>query len=517
MTERAKKLAFSWTGTALVAAILAALNVVCHFAYGRLDFSAGRIYSISLGTTAILNQVKDDLVVKVYYSPHLPPPYGPNGAYLKDLLGEYKSASHGHMRLEFVDPDKNDAIKRQAEEAGVTPVQINVLSQDQFEVKEIFMGVVFLYQGKTAVIPIVQDVSNLEYDLSQRINKLTQTRMKTVGIVAGHGEKNPADPDMAKIFEPLRDEMNIESLSLDKPVDPKFDALWILGPRQPYKPAEIDRLKAWVDSGRTLGILLDRSNIDLRSFQSAPISTGLDALLLQWGARVRRGFIADAQAEKIQMQAQIGMFLLPIIRSYPFIPAVNTINPDSPITRGLNILTFPFVHPVIYKAPEGSDLHYTSLADSSDSSWYESTNLISPNQQISTLQNNAKGPFSLAGVITGNFSKAAPSQAPAASGHVAIVGTSYQLDPELADKASNRAFFANLLDWSLQNRNLLSIRAKSVSYRPLRTFSTPAREALKYFLIFFPTILLIFAGAFIYRRQSIRLKFLPLAYADLES
>ncbi|HVA67470.1 MAG TPA: GldG family protein [Elusimicrobiota bacterium] len=520
--NRTRKLAFSWTGTALVLAILAAVNVAAHFVYGRLDFSAGRIYTLSSGTKNILDQLKDDMVVKVYYSPHLPAPYGPNGFYIHDLLEEYRSASHGRMKLEFIDPDSSEKAKQEAEDAGVEPVQINVLSKDQFSVKQIFMGAVFLYQGKAAVIPVFQDMSNLEYDLSQRINKLTQAKTKTLGFVTGHGEKSPTDPAVAPIFQSVSDEATLRTVSLDKPIDPKFDALWILGPRDAYKPAEIERLKAWVNSGRPLGIMIDRSNVNIQSFQASPISTGLSALLATWGANVSQNFVADQQAEKIQLQARMGMFILPVIRDYPFIPVVNHIDDKSPITRGIEVLTFPFVHAVVFKSPEGSGLAYESLADSTPNSWLEPGYFINPDLNAAQLPKGHAGPFSLAGLITGDFSKAAPSSAQAvagepnraAPGQVLVVGTSYQLDSQLSDKASNQAFILNLLDWSMQNKNLLSIRAKAVSYRPLRAFPTAERELLKYFLVFFPTLLLIVIAFFVYRRQKLVRRFLPLAYGE---
>lgn len=519
--NRTKKLAFSWTGTALVLAILAAVNVAAHFVYGRLDFSAGRIYTLSPGTKNILGQLKDDMVVKVYYSPQLPAPYGPNGFYIHDLLEEYRSASHGYMKLEFIDPDSSSKAKQEAEDAGIEPVQINVLSKDQFSVKQIFMGAVFLYQGKTAVIPIFQDMSNLEYDISQRINKLTQTKTKTLGFVTGHGEKSPADQDTAQLFQSIADEASLQTVSLDKPIDPKFDALWILGARETYKPQEIKRIEAWVDSGRPLGILIDRSNVSVQSFQSSPISTGLSALLARWGANVSPEFVADEQNEKIQLAARMGPFVLPIIRDYPFIPVVNHLDAKSPITRGIDALTFPFVHAVVFKSPEGSGLAYESLADSTPHSWLEQGYFINP-QLSSNLSTAHPGPFSLAGLITGDFYKATPSSVQAvagvpniqAPGKVVVVGTSYQLDPQLSGKASDDAFILNLLDWSMQNKNLLSIRAKTVSYRPLRAFPTAERELLKYLLVFFPTLLLIVIALFVYRRQKLVRRYLPLAYGE---
>src|SRR2546426_663844 len=125
-TPRLRAALFSSTGVLLALAILASLNVLFHFFYARLDFSAGGSYSISSGTRTILSRTKDTLVIRAYFTPHLPPPYGLNEQYLRDLLGEYRSAGHGRVRVEFIDPDSGAARRREALQAGVVPVQINI-------------------------------------------------------------------------------------------------------------------------------------------------------------------------------------------------------------------------------------------------------------------------------------------------------------------------------------------------------------------------------------------------------
>ncbi|MBI4375682.1 MAG: GldG family protein [Elusimicrobia bacterium] len=521
MNRKIRGLAFSVTGAALLLAALAATNVLSQFFYARFDFSSGKVYSISDGTRAVLDQIKDTLLVKVYYTPRLPPPYGLQEQYLKDLLGEYKSSGRGRLKLEFINPDTPER-QREAQSAGIAPVQINVMARDKFEVKEAYMGAVFLYKGRTETLPVLENTAGLEYDLTRRIKKLTVPQMKTLGLVGGHGEKTGSDPGLQHLFQGLSEQMNIETVSLDKPLPAKLDALWLLGPTQPLKSGEIERLKAWVNAGRPLGLLLNRRAVNLQAFYAMPQESGLSALLQKWGLDLREGFVVDAQSERIQMETQYGMFVAMRIQEYPFLPVATQINREHPATRRIDAVTLPFVHPLKAAAVPASPVKFTSLVESSRASWHHTGNSIQPGQPLEKLESADKGPFSLAGVLEGDFYKLAPSTVAAteagadkaAAGRVVVVGTAYQLHQNLANKASNIAFLMNLIEWSLQDESLLSIRAKGFSFRPLRRLSDFQRSAAKYGLIFFlPALLLLSGSAFYYRQRSLRAR-LPGLYAD---
>jgi gliding-associated putative ABC transporter substrate-binding component GldG len=518
--SRRKTLLFSGTGAVLVLLILATINVLSHFLFVRRDFSSGKVYSISPGTRDILSRITDKLVIKVYFTAHLPSPYGLHAQYLKDLLGEYKSVGRGGMSIEFINPEGNERLRREALETGLLPVQINVMGRDKFEVKEALMGAVFLYQGRTETLPVLQNTAELEYDITRRIKKLVFPEMKTVGFLTGHGERGPADGALQPLFELMREQMNVEAVTLDKPLPAKIDSLWILGPNQKFKTEELERLKAWANSGRSLGLLLSRRAVDLQSFYSTPIETGLESLLKAWGVELREGLVADAQSEKIQLETQYGQFVAMRIQEYPFIPVSTNLNASHPATRKLKTATFPFAHPISFSTgPAG--LKFTSLADSSRYSWYQTTHFLAPNQPAEKLETQQKGPFSLAGIVEGDFFKVAASTAAAregssnnAPGRLILVGTSYQFHPSMANKAANVAFIMNLLEWSFQDEALLSIRAKGLSYRPLRRLPDAQRLLIKHLLVWSLPIGLLLLGFASYRRQATRRKLLAALYAE---
>lgn len=527
MTQRQRAAVFSGTGAVLVLGILAALNAVSQFVFTRLDLSAGRAYSVSSGTKAVLAGLKDNLVVKVYYTKGLPPPYGLNERYLRDLLAEYKRAGRGRVQVEFLDPEGNENAKREAAGSGVSPVRMSVMARDKFELKEAYMGLALLYESRIETIPMVQNPDDFEYEITRRVKKLSSPKTRTVGFVAGHGERGPADKELREIYRVVEEQMDALNVTLDKPLPAKIDALWIVGPTSPYKPAEIERLKAWVNSGRSLGLLLDRRSVELRTFTTAKQDTALEALLSAWGGQVRDGMVIDAQAERIQLQSQQGIFMMMNVIEYPFIPVATRFNAKHPATRGLDAVSLPFVHPISFK--EGGTLRYSSLLDSTPQSWFYTGATASPYEPLKGVESMEKGPFSLAGVLEGDFYKVTPTTATAAEGdapglaapgRVILVGTARVIHPGLSIKPGNVAMLLNMLEWSLQDEALLSIRSKGLSYRYLAPLPDAGRLAVKYGLILLPPFGLLGIGFWVYRRQRARLAAIASSYsssaADME-
>jgi ABC-type uncharacterized transport system involved in gliding motility auxiliary subunit len=506
-----RALVFSWTGAAAVLAALAAADALSSQVFVRLDLSANRAYSLSRGTKDLLRGLQDTLTIKVYYTPGLPPPYGPGRRYLKDLLAEYRRLGRGRVQAELLDPS-GEKLRREALEAGVAPLQLSVASQQRFEVKESFMGAVFLHRGRSEVIPVLGGLAELEYDITRRIKKLAAPRTGTVGFVTGHGEAAPGGPAAGRLFAMVAEEMTAVPVTLDGPVPPEVEALWVWGPTSAFKPAELERLKAWLASGRTLGLLLSRRAVDLRSLRARPVETGLEKLLAGWGLELEDGFVVDAQCEKIQMEVPYGPLRSIMVLDYPFFPIATSLERRHPALRGLDAVSFPFVSPIRAKA--AGALKYTSLADSSPASWLRPQPPADPTTPIEELVTQSAGPFSLAGILEGDFSAAASTAPLPRPGRLVVVGTAEQAKPQFADKEAASAFLMNLLEWSLQDETLLSIRSKAAAYRPLRPLPLAAVLAAKAALILLPPLALAAAAAAYWLRRRARRRELAKDFDD---
>ena len=503
LKAKVRQLLFSGLGTLLLIGSLAAVNGISYYVYSRMDFSAGHIFSISKGTRHILSKLTDNLIVKVYFTPNLPPPYGLNENYLRDLLGEYKSAAHGHVTIEFLDPNMSQKRKDDAQALGISPVQVNVMAKDKFEVTTAYMGIALLYKGRSQVIPFLQNTSDLEYQITSRIKKLADPVLPTVGFVIGHGERNPGNPSDANIFAPLREDLNLKTVNLSSAIPADVSALWILGPTQKFKDPDIQALRTWLFSGHSLGILFNRRSVNFQAFYSAPISLGLTPLLKDWGLDIPNGFVVDAQSENVEFQQNIGQYVATRIQQYPYIPVATHFSQSNPAVEHLQGVTLPFVHPIFASTSTASGLKYKSLADSSPNSWLKNSYSIQIAQSSDNLAKDKRGPFSLAGLVSGKFPapEGAPSLTPHKEARAIVVATAYVLDSHFANRQTSAVFLENLFEWSCEDSDLLSIRGKGMTYRPLRPLSDKMRLFVKYGMILFLPFILLAYGGLRYRRQ----------------
>ena len=187
MNPKTRLRLLSAAGAVLVAAILAAVNVLSRYAYVRLDLSEGKIYSLSPASRQLLQRLEDPVYITAYFSPALPPQYAAGRDYLENLLKEYATYSNGKLRYEFFAGSDPEKFREAAIRENIYPVRFNILEKERYEVREAFLGLVIKYQDKKETLPFLQDPTGLEYDLTGRIKKMMRPAKKVLGIVSSNG------------------------------------------------------------------------------------------------------------------------------------------------------------------------------------------------------------------------------------------------------------------------------------------------------------------------------------------
>ena len=93
--------------TVLASAIvgsLVLLNVLAVAVFGRFNLTSDGRYTLSEASKHTMEELEDPVTVTAYFTKDLPAPYSCNARYVKDLLAEYRAASDGKLRFEFIDP-----------------------------------------------------------------------------------------------------------------------------------------------------------------------------------------------------------------------------------------------------------------------------------------------------------------------------------------------------------------------------------------------------------------------------
>ena len=119
------------------------------------------------------------------------------------------------------------------------------------------------YGGAKEVIPFIQDVSDLEYQLTSLIKKLTNPNKQTVGFLAGHGEHS-INYDLRYLNQELSKLYNVVEITPDeetKAITQPFSTLVIVGPTEAYDGETLASIESALTNGKNVLFMLRSSKI----------------------------------------------------------------------------------------------------------------------------------------------------------------------------------------------------------------------------------------------------------------
>ncbi|MEM8609339.1 MAG: Gldg family protein [Myxococcota bacterium] len=465
----------------IVGGILVLLNVLAaYFPSPRIDLTSNRLFSLADGSTRLASSLDDRLEVTAYFTENLPPPFNATERQVRDLLSEYVAASNGDVLVQFVNPDTPEK-QQAAREDGVQPVAHQKIEEDQVAVVEGYRGIVLNYLDGKKSIPVIQDTTGLEYTITSAIKELAGDR-KPVGIVAGHGS-----PTLEAGLSSLASVLglyDLEPVDASQEIDPKFAAVLVVGPKEPFSTDELRRLDQYVMRGGSLGVFGGSLNIQIQGAAptAQPVESEIDRLLSTWGVELQSDLVLDAQCSRAPMRGPLG---LQVLVPYPPIPVLQ-LTPEQrehPVMFRLAAPMLPFTAPIkVGDAPDGVTL--TTLGNSSDDSWAMGGPSISlePRDPREWNMTSDLGPFALMVAVEGTLPSAyntamsaEPSDVqspPASEGDVRVLvsGTSAFLEdtfmpPSQGGAVQMNAALAlalNAIDWLAADSDLIAIRAKTV-------------------------------------------------------
>jgi gliding-associated putative ABC transporter substrate-binding component GldG len=466
----------------------------------RIDLTSSGQYSLSEATKRVVGRLDDRVKVEVYFTKELPAPYNRHAAYLRDLLEEYTVYAKGNLAFEFIDPGADDAKKREMMMKGVIPVQIQEVRDDQIGIKQAFMGVVITYGTKKSAIPVVRETENLEYELTSIIKKLTATDVKTVAFSAGHGEPQLTEK-MQRAHAELQKNYTVvtHDFKTAKEIPQNVSSLVIAGPTEKWSDEALFYLDQFIMRGGTVAFLLNDVKVDLRQLTNAQdLDHGLYDILASYGVTPERNLIVDPQCSRINVETQQGGFRIRNVVSFPYFPSITDLNRNHILTREIGSLTLPFASSLSI-APDKANLAFAILARTSEKSWQEkSTYTINPLERKVRPQNAAAGPFNVAVAVSGKFTSFFADKAEKAKENgldyikdpasvlkespetrILVVGNGSMPQDEFGDQGA-AVFFVNAIDWLAQDSDMVKIRNRGLSDKPIPELSAAKRQFVRY-------------------------------------
>jgi ABC-type uncharacterized transport system involved in gliding motility auxiliary subunit len=181
-----RRFLFSVVGVLAVLAAVVGINLFAdtRLARVRADLTAQRLYTLSDGTLQILQNLRDPITLRLFYSRRLGtaiPVYGAYADRVREMLAEYVAASNGRIRLEVFDPEPFSETEDRAVAFGLQGVPVDQSGE------QIYFGLAgsnLLDDERT--IPFFQPERErfLEYDLTRIVFELSNPRRPIVGLLS---------------------------------------------------------------------------------------------------------------------------------------------------------------------------------------------------------------------------------------------------------------------------------------------------------------------------------------------
>ncbi|HEX9828663.1 MAG TPA: Gldg family protein [Bacteroidota bacterium] len=491
----------------LVAGILVLVNFISVRIFTRVDLTAQGVYTLADASKNLVGSLDDRVTVKAYFTEDLPAPYNNNRRAVLDILNEYKAYASGNLQYDFIDP-AGETGEQEAQQQGVAPVQVQVVEDDKFEVKRGYLGLVMLYEDRKEVLPVVQNLSSLEYDISSALKRLTSRTKKKIGYTQGHDE--PALQVMTRAQQTVGEqyELVVVDLSAGEPVPADLAALLVISPAKKFTGNALYSIDQYIMGGGKAAFYLNRVNASLNERFAQPVELGLDSLLAQYGVRVNPDLIRDAQCANISVQQQQGPFVVRSQVPFPYLPMASNFSPDNAIVKDLQSLILPFVSSIDTTPAAALGLKIEVLIKSSARAGRQSGFImLDPFQQL-TPEDLPEDGIPMAVLIEGAFksyftgSDLQPELTTSPETRIIVVGDGDFMKDEYLGGAGNITLFANVVDYLADDTGLITIRSKNVSMPPLEEVSDGTKKLLKYGNLLAPPLLIVGYGLFRWRRRA---------------
>lgn len=488
----------------IVAAIVlvALANVVSRNIFFRLDLTENQIYSLSSSSKGVIDDIDDLLTAKVYFSENLPGQYGNTRRYLQDILEEYAAFSGGNFRFEFYQPDNDEELALEAQKSGIQPVQLQVIENDKLEVKRVYMGMVLLYGDKRESLPVIQTTTGLEYEITTKVKKLVDTDRPVVGLAASSGQ----NPPLEQISAQLREAYEVREVILGAPVPDDVGLLLLSGLEDSLSAPAMASLQGFINRGGNLFITQSRIKGDLQGQMGQPINSNVFDVLQQYGVAVANNLVMDKKSGTITVSQQRGFLRFNSQVEYPFFPLIQEF-PDQDIVRGLERVHLLFSSEITYDTADTQSSIEPILVTSDNSSTQTGYVNLNP------IQNQSFESLNEPGKVVGVYATAESDSLPGVVSQLVLVSSSdFFLDSGGGQIPENGIFVMNAVDVLIGDKDLVALRSREITARPLLPVEEGVKTTYKTINILLPALLVILFGLIQWRLEAARTKRLEELY-----
>ncbi|HEX4998697.1 MAG TPA: DUF4350 domain-containing protein [Terriglobia bacterium] len=425
------------SGVSVVAlvGILGLLNYLGREHSKQVDLTEEKLYSLSDQSEQVVDQVKQDVVIKGFFQNGEDPR-------MRDILNLY-TGRNKQIQAEFVDPEKHPEVAKQYDISSYGTLVLEMAGNKER----------------------IQKDRVVEEDITNALTKLIKGGKKTVYFIDGHGERGITDTGKegySVASERLRAESyDVKPLSLAREGKIPADATVVVmaGPASEPFPAEVDALNEYLKGGGSVLILVD-----------PPDSASLKELARSWSIDVGDNMVIDRS-----LVSQLS-------GTNPVWALVQEYGPHKITEQFRNGYTlFPMARSVTPAKPAGEGITVETILSTSPDSWGETDiKSILPGKTVGMDKDkDVAGPVSLGVVAT-------KDQGGEKKSRLVVIGDSDFASNAFFRQQLNGDLFANAISWLSHDESFISIRPKDPTNRDITMTESARRVLTLVSLIVFP-------------------------------
>ncbi|MGI6395178.1 MAG: GldG family protein [bacterium] len=478
----------------LATAIVIFINILATDFFYRIDFTKSGLYTISSSTKSVLSKLTEETEIKFYVSEELPPRVLPIKRNVLDLLTEYERYGNGKVKLSVLYPEKSAEIEKDAQNAGIQKVQLNVIGENKEEVQTAYVGIAVFFKDKMETIPVALSVSDLEFQLTSLILKLTKEKKERVTFLNSKPQLPPdLDPQMRAqlaaqmpqsysinedtqaVAQALRELYIVEETRLDEGVNFKDDTKVVVL-HEPASLSEWEKFAVdqFIMKGGKVIVLQSGMKITQQGFAQEK-QLNYEDLFKNYGFEVQKNMVFDAYNYSVMIPQGNMRYLAPYplwIKVSPEQIASNI--PES--IRNVGMLAFMYTSSIDLNRVDG--VNYFSVIRTSGKSWAKSNMVMLDPSAIKEPSADDLKVFDLAVLGQGKFKSAftketIPKEAQESDfiekgiddGAIFyIAAPEFILDRTMRNFQSNGIFFINMVDYLTNSTDLINIRSRGQGF-----------------------------------------------------
>jgi len=427
----------------------------------RLDFSAGKAYTLSASTKKIVSKLDDIVNIKVFISSDLPLRLLSLKTDAADLVNEYKKQSRGKIIVKNLDPKKDEKALNEAKELGIPELQFSQIERDKYAVSTTYFGIAIQYGDKKEIIPQATNLESLEYDITSSIYKITRKEPMKIGILGNFESYDPRQDDLYTTKKILQQQFE---LSFSPKIDSSIKTLLVFDDnKKQYATSEAEMIKNYINNGGKTIFMVDGIYVG-EGLTTQPATHNLFSVFESYGLSLNKNLVLSGSSELASFTTDAISFFTP----YPFWVKTTNFSNKSAEFSNIGFLTFPWVSSIEINRKNGVET--IILVKSEKNSWEQRDNFVLMPNNISSPRQNELKQFNL--IVEAKNKK---------SGQFTLIPSSrFVKEQFLGRSQTNISFLLNLISKYASQGALSGIRSRAIFIAPIQDVPESTKDPIKY-------------------------------------